>query len=166
MKQKCERFQMLLQPIKHAINGAKFEFKGEIFNYDCFHDFTDNSMLLAHLEEEMIPICNACRSYKFEINFLSDHSSATNVIATILQFGPIDGCSKILFDFRSQYLPTEIEIPVMSIVNWLNHSRSSDTINNNGQVKKERILEIDLRAAYTTIPNILALVNGLKKVNF
>ena len=136
MKQKCERFQILLQPIKHAINDAKFEFIGQIYNNNSFRDFTDNSMLLTHLEEEMIPICNACRSYKFEINFLSDHSSATNVIATILQFGPIDGCSKILFDFRSQYLPTEIEIPVMSIVNWLNRGPTSDMINTNEKSKE------------------------------
>ena len=121
-------------------------------------------MLLAHLEEELLPICNACRSYEFEIYFLSDYSSATNVIATILQFGPIDGCSKILFDlYSTQDFQTEMEMPVMSIANWLNHSRCSDTINNNGQVKKERILEIDSRAY---IPNIIALVIVLKKVNF
>ena len=55
-------------------------------------------------------------------------------------------------------------MPVMSIANWLNHSRSSDTINNNGQVKKERILEIDSKASVANITNLLALVNGLKKV--
>ena len=161
---KCERFQMLLQPIKHAINGAKFEFMGQINNNNSFHDFTDNSMLLAHLEKELLPICNPCRSYKFAISW-PDNSAITNVIATILQFGPIDGCSEVLFDLYcgylgSIYVPTEM--PVMSIVNWLNHSRCSDTINNNGQVKKERILVIDSRAY---IPNLLVLVNGLKKVN-
>ena len=121
IKQKCKRFQVLLQPIKHAINGAKFEFKAQICNNNYFRDFTDNSMLLAHLEKELLPICNACRSYKFEIRFLSDYSSATNVIATILQFGPIDRCSKVLFDLYSHHFQTEM--PVMSIVNWLNHSR-------------------------------------------
>ena len=163
MKQKCERFQMLLQPIKHAINGAKFEFIGQIYNNDSFHYFTDNSMLLAHLEDELLPISNACRSYEFDIYFLSDYSHSTsNIIATILQFGQIDGCSNILFHLISAQDFHQIEIPVMSIANWLN--RSSDTINNNGQVKKERILVIDSRAAYIT--NLLALVNGLKKVNF
>ena len=151
---------MLLQLIKHAINGAEFEFKGRIYNNNSLHDFTDNSMLLAHLEEELLPICNACRSYLFEIDFLSDHSSATNVIATILQFGPIDRCSKVLFNLRSLDLPTEL--PVMSIVNWLNRNQNSDTVNAYWQVKKERILEIDSQAY---IPNLLALVNGLKKVN-
>ena len=149
---------MLLQPVKHAMNGAKFKFRVAVSSR--LDGFTDNSMFLAHLEEELLPICNACRSYKFEIYFLSDHSSATNIIATILQFGPIDGCSEVLFDlYYPHYLPTEL--PVMSIVNWLNRGPNSDTINANGQLKKERILEI----FSPSIPNLLALVNGLKKVN-
>ena len=94
------------------------------------------------------------------IYFLSDYSSATNVIATILQFGPIDGCSEVLFSlYSTEYLPTEI--PVMSIVNWLNSNSNSDTINANEQAKKERVLEIYA----ISIPKLLALVNGLKKVN-
>ena len=91
---------------------------------------------------------------------MSDYSSATNVIATILQFGPIDGCSEVLFDLRSNYLP--IEMPVMPIANWLNRGPNSDTIKTNGQVKKERILEI----YSSSFSNLLVLVNGLKKVNF
>ena len=152
MKQKFEGIQMLLQPINHAINGAKFEFIGKICNDNGFRYFTDNSMLLAHLEKEMIPICNACRSYKFEIYFLSDYSSTTNVISTILQFGPIDGCSEVLFNLRC----FSTEIPVMSIVNLLNRTITT------GQAKKERILEIKS----ISFSNLLALVNGLKKVNF
>ena len=151
---------MLLQPVKHAMNGAKFKFRVDVSS--GLSGFTDNSMFLAHLKEELLPICNACRSYKFEIYFLSDHSSATNIIATILQFGPIDGCLKILFDLHSaQNFHNQTEMPVMSIVNWLNRGPNSDTINANGQLKKVRILEI-----YSpSIPNLLALVNGLKKVN-
>ena len=139
-----------MQPIKHAINGAEFEFRGDV----------SSTSTLAHLEKELLPICNACRSYKFIIYFSLDYSSATNVIATILRFGTIDRCSKVLFNLRSKYFPTEL--PVMSIVNWLNRGSNSDTINTNEQVKKERVLEIYARS----IPNLLALVNGLKKVNF
>ena len=152
---------MLLQPIKHAISGAKFEFRGNVRSrFD--RDVADNSILLAHLEKELLPICNACRSYLFEIHFKSDYSSdssATNVIATILQFGPIDGCSEVLFNLYCTYFDTEL--PVMSIMNWLNRVPNSDTINANGKVKKERILEI----FSPCIHNLLALVNGLKKVN-
>ena len=151
-KQKCERAQMLLQPIKQAINGAKFEFRGDV------RGRFDRDVLFAHLEKELLPICNACRRYKFAISW-PDNSAITNTITTILQFGPIVGCSEVLFNLRSQYLPTEI--PVISIVNWLNRGPDSDTINA-GQAKKERILEVNARS----ISNLLALVNGLKKVNF
>ena len=158
---------MLLQPIECAINGAEFGFRGNVSSTrrsGRLSDFTNDSMLLAHLEEELLPICNACRSYKFEIHFLSDYSSATNVIAKILQFGPIDGCSKILFDlYSTQCFQIEmIEMPVISIAHWLYRGPNSDTINTNGRVKKERILIIDSRAY---IPNLLVLVNVLKKVN-
>ena len=154
---------MLLQPIKHAINGAEFEFRGVVSNTrrsSRLSGFTDNSVLLAHLEKELLPICNACRSYKFAISW-PDNSAITNVIATILQFGPIDGCSEVLFNLYSRYLPTEL--PIVSIVNWLNCGPNSDMVNAYWQVKKERILEIDSNRAY--IPNLLALVNGVKKVN-
>ena len=123
-------------------------------------DVADNSILLAHLEKELLPICNACRSYEFDISWThTDNSAITNTITTILQFGPIDGCSEVLFNLYFQYLPTEI--PLMPIVNWLNRGPNSDTINA-GQSKKERVLEINARS----ISNLLALVNGLKKVNF
>ena len=159
---------MLLQPIKHAINGAEFEFRGNvssIIRSGRLSGFTDNSMLLAHLEEELLPICNACRSYMFDIGCLrvTDTSAVTNTITTILQFGPIYGCSKVLFYLRSIFAvfsPTEI--PVMSIANWLNCGPNSDTINTNEQVKNERILKIVSRA---NISNLFALVNFLKKVN-
>ena len=140
---------MLLKLIKQAINGAKFEFRSDVSNR--LSGFTDNSMLLAHLEKELLPICNACRSYKFAISW-PDNSAITNLIATILQFGPIDGCSEVLFNLRC----FSTEIPVMSIVNLLNRTITT------GQAKKERILEIKS----ISFSNLLALVNGLKKVNF
>ena len=151
-----------LQPIKQAINGAKFQFQGDVRGrFD--RDVADNSILLAHLEEELLQICNACRSYMFDISWPrktdTNDSTVKNTITTILQFGPIDGCSKVLFYLRSHFFPTEL--PVMSIVNWLNRSQNFDTVNAYWQVKKERILEIK---SYS-IPNLLALVNGLKKVN-
>ena len=155
---------MLLQPIKQAINEAKFEFRADVSSTSRLSDFTENSMLLAHLENELLTICNSCRSYKFAIR-LPDNSSATNTITTILQFGPIDGCSKVLFYLSSVFAvfsPTEL--PVMSIVNWLNRGPNSDTINANGQVKKERVRVLEINAR--SISNLLALVNGLKKVNF
>ena len=158
---------MLLVSVKHAINGAKFKFRVAVSSR--LSDFTDNPMLLAHLEEELLPICNACRSYEFAIIWPSnytdtvtytDTSAVTNTITTILQFGPIDGCSEVLFDLYCKYFDTEL--PVMSIVNWLNRGPNTDTLNTNGQVMEERVLQIK---SYSIL-NLLALVNGLKKVNF
>ena len=154
---------MLLQPIKHAINGAKFEFRDVRGGFD--RDVAGNWIVLAQLEKELLPICNACRSYMFDIGCIrvTDTLAYGLTIATILQFGPIDGCSKVLFYLRSIFAvfsPTEV--PVMSIANWLNRGPNSDTINTNEQVKNERILKIVSRA---NISNLLALVNFLKKVN-
>ena len=159
-KRKCEEIQMLLQPIRQAIHGAKFEFRGDVRGrFD--RDVADDSILLAHLEKELLKICNACRSYEFDISW-PDTSAVTNTITTILQFGSIDRCSEVLFNLRSQYLLTEL--PVMSIVNWLNRGPNSDAINTNGQVMEERVLQI--KSTHNDIPNLLALVNGLKKVTF
>ena len=65
-------------------------------------------------------------------------------------------CSVKLWGYT---IPTELS--VTSIVNWLNRGPTSDTINTCGQ-KKERILEFES----INNPNLLAIVNGLKKVNF
>ena len=158
INQKCEWIQMILQPIKRAIAGAKFEFGGIIAMH--LDDFSDHTMLLTHLQKELLPICDACRSYKFKIFFYSDQHSATDVIATILQFGPIDVCQNVFFDLS--ILLSEIPLPVDAIVNWLNRSGNFKAINVNEQIEKERILEIQIDYY---IPNILAMLNGLKKVN-
>ena len=155
--QKREWIQMILQPqpIKRAIAGATFEFRGIIAVH--LDDFSDHTMLLTHLQKELLPICEACPSYKFKIFFYSDQHSATDVIATIIQFCPIDVCQNVFFDLS--ILLSEIPLPVDAIVNWLNRSGNSNAIN---EMEKERILEIQID---DYIPNILAMLNGLKKVN-
>ena len=164
IKTKCEWIKMILQPIKRALKGAKLEFRGDIS--DRFCDFTDNSMLLTHIEKELLPIANACRSYKFNIDFFSYHSAseAANTIASILQFGPIAGCSNVSFNLiLYKNFPTVL--PVDAISNWLNRSRTYDAISANGQAIKERILEIKFDE-YIPIHNVSETLNGLKKVNF
>ena len=153
---------MILQPIKRALKGAKLEFRGDIS--DRFCDFTDNSMLLTHIEKELLPIANACRSYKFKIGFFSylSASAAANTIASILQFGPIAGCSNVSFDLKlANYFATSL--PVDAISNWLNHSRNFNAISANGQAIEDRILGIEINAR---ILNISEMLSCLKKVNF
>ena len=87
LKDGCEWTQMILQPLKPALKGAKF-------------DFTDtgyNSMLHTHLEQELLPICDNCRSYRFEINLCGHSSSAKELISKFLQFDQINCCSNVLF---------------------------------------------------------------------
>ena len=153
---------MILQPLKHALKGAKLELRGKISHRFC--DFTDNSLLLTHIEKELLPIANACRTYtyKFKIAFDVDYSVATNMLGKILRFGSIDGCSNVLFDLNHAiFSPTNL--PVDTISNWLNRSRNFNAISANGQTIKERILEIKID---DRILNISEMINDLKKVNF
>ena len=98
VKQKCEWIQKILQPIKQAIIGAKFEFRWIVSSFLDY--FTDDLMLFTHLENELLPICDACRGYKFKIDFPSDYSAATNFFSKILQSGTIAGSSNVSFDLK------------------------------------------------------------------
>ena len=148
----------------HALKGAKLEFRGDVSVRFC--DFSDNSLLLTHIEKELLPIANACRTYtyKFKIAFDVDYSVATNMIAKVLQFGPISGC----FDVSLNLFPYKnfaTVLPVDAISNWLNRSRTYGAISANRQAIEERILEIKFNESIP-IHNVSETLNGLKKVNF
>ena len=156
----CEWIQTILQPLKQALKGAKFEFgRFELGDYDP----TYYSMLLSHLEKDLLPICDNCCCYKFCTESWGN-SLANKFISTVLQFSQIDCCSNVLFhliisdDFL---LP---EFPVDVIANWLNRSRNSNAINANRQMENERILVIEIADWY--IGNISEMLKCLKKVNF
>ena len=97
LTQKSKWIVLVLQPLKHCINGANLEFYCDInSSYDS--DFNDHSTLLAHIGNELLPICSACRSYKFVINFYSDYSSATKIIEKFfnsVQSIPVEKCCLI-----------------------------------------------------------------------
>ena len=158
MKQKCEWVTMLLQPLKQEINGAKLEFLG--FISDPFDDSFDKSILFKHIEDELLPICNACRSYNFDIEFWSFYGPRKEVIEKFLQYCPITTCSNVLLRFHiyDQWLT---ELPVDAIANWLHRSRNYDIINAKFD-EKEQILEIQIDGY---ISNVSAMLSCLKKVN-
>ena len=152
LKEGCEWIQTILQPLKHALKGAKFEF-GDPEYY---------SMLPSHLEKDLLPICDACRSYKFCIEFW-DHSLANKLISTVLQFSQIDCCSNVLFHFGI-YNDFLLELSIDLVANWLNRSRNS---NAKGQMENERILSIELTGfGIVFLGNISEMLKCLKKVNF
>ena len=153
LKDGCEWTQMILQPFKPALKGAKF-------------DFTDtgyNSMLQlhTHLEQELLLICDDCRSYRFSMN--SSNQSAKELISKFLQFDQINCCSNVLFHvcILSEFmfeLPVEVDV----VVNWLNRSRIN-TIDADEQMENYRILVIEIDALL--IGNVSEMLNCLKKVN-
>ena len=157
---KCKWIKSVLLPLKHCMDGANLEFYCDI-NAIYASDFYDHSILLAHIENELLPICSACRSFKFVINFYSDYSSATKIIAKILQFGPIDGCRNVSFDlYFDESEP--VNLPIDLLAKWLNLNQSCKAINSNLLMKKERVLEI---CTNNGIPNISEMLNCLKTVN-
>ena len=161
MKQKCEWVAMLLQPLKHALNGSKLEFRGLITD-----DIVDNSssILYMHIEEELLPICNACCSYYFNIEFCSFYEPQKGVIEKFLQFYQITACSNVVLTLRPVHEKWKIELPVDAIANWLhrNRNRNYDSINPKVQKEKEQILEIRIDGC---ISNVSAMLSCLKKVN-
>ena len=141
-----------MQTLKPALKGAKFEF-GDPEYY---------SMLPSHLEKDLLPICDNCRSYKFQILFW-DHSSANKFISTVLQFGQIDCSSSVLFHFTI-FDGFPVELPIDVVANWLNRSRNSNAINPNRQMENERILAIEIDGLSNG--NVSEMQNSLKEVNF
>ena len=143
--------------IKLAINGSRFEFEARIDD----HYFTNHLTLLEHIEKELLPICDACRSYKFTIRFYSDYSSVPKVIEMILKFRPINACSNVFLKvFAFDYPPVPKALPIDAITNWVNQSCDYNKINQ--QAKKERILKILINAK---ISNVSGMQERLKEVN-
>ena len=149
---------MLLKTSKGALNGAKLKFQGNVSGH--LNDFTDHSMLLSHIEKELLPIASACHSYNFGIDLRSDNSAEANIFAAILQFEPVAVCSNVLFEL---YLGRQTELSVEPILNWLNRSRNYSVINANGPTNNERSLEIQTDEY---ISNVSEVQNGFKTVKF
>ena len=117
---KCDSIRKLLLPLKStsALNGAKLEFDVRIDRNDLC-DFSDHSMLLAHLGNDLLSICNGCRAYEFHLSFLSG-KAASIVISSILAMGPVSDCRNVKFVILGINRPTPL--PVEAITNWFFHS--------------------------------------------
>ena len=155
LKEGCEWTQMIFQPLKPALKGAHF----------YFEDVCYNPMHLTHLEQELLPICDSCRAYRFTITFWSlPTSSVKELISTFLQFVQIDCCSNVLLKFTFHIGANDlIELPVDVVANWLNRRRSN-AINADGQMQNERNLLIETTGFF--LGNISEMIDCLKKVNF
>lgn len=102
-----------------------------------YRDFSGYSQLIEHIRNNLLPICNLSRGYKFYIGFGSDKNSAKNVIESLLQMPAIKQCSHVEFkNFNGE----KNQLPVDAISNWL--ERSADGIENKFQNTKEKFLEV------------------------
>ena len=110
-EKKCEKVKEYLQPVKNALKDSKsIRFVGDI-DQDDKSSFSDHSVLLGYLSEQLLQICDSSRRYEFQINFYSDKNSCTNVISSLLQMPPISRCSNfdimLFFTEEAQKLPVE-----------------------------------------------------------
>ena len=115
---KCESVKELLLPLTSALNGAKLRFYGRI-DPIYLPEFSDHSMLLAHLVNDLLPICNRCRAYEFRLNFLSGES-APALISSILKMGPVRNCNNVVFELFAAARRTTrtTPLPVETITEW------------------------------------------------
>lgn len=120
--------------------------------------------LLNHVRNELLPICAAARCYKFSIRFLS-HTSATNILDSILQIPAIISSTNVEFNF---FLPYGVFLkqllPVDAISAWLN--RNSDGIIIRGQKQQKNPLELTVHMNGVQVQNAHELLEHVKKVHF
>ena len=147
--------QTILRPLKTLLIGAEFE-----FSFEKQSSQSNYTKLLDHIEKELLPICNACCSYKFDIRFNSDMNNLTTLIASILHLEPVIRCSNVQFDCKIspglRWNYGGVQLPVAPILSWL---LNADSI----QKRKERILKISAEAR---ILNFEDMIDRLKKVIF
>ena len=151
--EKCESIRKLLLPL--TLNGAKLEFDGRIDRNDLC-DFVDHQMLLAHIGNDLLPICNAFRAYEFHLSFLSEQSAPT-VISSILGMEPARDCANVKFVILGIYQPTPL--PLESITNWFSHSVSEER---KRKIRKNKSLEIRM----DEISNGPEIQTRLKEANY
>ena len=118
------------------------------------HYFSNHSHLLDHIQNELLPVCGSSFGYKFDIDFHSEKSASTNVIASILQMTQIERCSTLQISLNK--LDRSTKLPVESISNWLHRKRDGTC-----EKSKRRFLRIYLDSV---IQNALEMCDYLKKV--
>ena len=148
---KCELVRKLLLQFTSALNGAKLEFDCRI-DRNGLSDFHDHPMLLEHLGNDLLPICNAFRAYEFHISFLSEESAPT-VISSILEKGPARNCVNVKFVILGKGQRTAL--PVEAITNWFFYNVAEER---KRKIRENKALEIRMDEI-SNGPQIEALLN-------
>ena len=184
--EKINWFNNTVQTIANPLNGCNnFELhaiisKGRV-NQINHRVFSSNANLVQHIGNDLLPIFRSCLSYSFEIRFISsaDENTASigSLIHSILQFEPIKRCKHLKFYLEfSSSLATQL--PVASIVNWLNQNMNEVTNEEIKREQKTRTLELYIMGksrwhlylahlvpvSTVTIENVVELFAQLKTV--
>ena len=153
-EKKCEKVKEYLQPIKNALKHSNsIHFAGDIDRDDptCF---SDHSILLSYLSEQLLKICDTSRRYEFKIYFRSDKNSATNFISSLLEMPPIIRCSN--FEISLHRIEEAQQLPLETISDWLNRRKTD------GRIPQELFMKIWLHK----IQNVTEMCDHLLKVSF
>ena len=151
---KCQKVEKYLRPIKTALKDSNsIQFVGDIDQDDptCF---SDHSILLGYLSEQLLKICDTSRRYEFKIYFRSDKNSGTNLISSLLQMPPISLCSH--FEIALCLIEEAQQLPVETISDWLNRKK------HDGRIPQEIFMKIYLHE----IQNATEMCDHLSKVRF
>ena len=121
IEEKCWSIESYLQPLKEALNDSiSIQFDGVIDRND-HRDFNNHSILLNHLSEELLTICNSSCGYDFYISLRTDEAEAeTNVINSIIQMPQICRCSHLRINLF--FVPQPMLLPIDAISSWLNRT--------------------------------------------
>ena len=160
ISEKCEVAESHLRSFKHALNDTNMlEFSARIS--DSNDDFRDHLLLLDHLRDRVLPICDSSRCYKFEICFYLEERAIANLIASILQQSAINLCTNVCirihhgFGQQQLFLPF---LPIEEISNWL-HQMSD---HGKELIQAEKFLDVKMLG----IQNVAEMVEYLKMVYF
>ena len=165
MDAKCKRFIKHLKPLKPALSDMNLLYFDAEINEKFVHDFSSCSNLLHHLRDELLPVCESSRAYKFTIRFQPWEWKANiaTTIESILQIPQIGRCPNVALKISSCYISSysNVQLPVEAIAQWL-HQQSSGTKRICDPKKREKFLTIELDDVY--IPNLLEISGHLTKV--
>ena len=154
IKNICQKIEKYLRSIKTALKDSNsFLFVANINQNDptCF---SDHSLLLSYLSEQLLQICNSSRRYEFLIYFHSDKNAGTNVISSLLKMPPISRCSN--FEITLYGIEEALQLPIETISDWLNRKK------HDGRIPQEIFMTIYIYE----IQNATEMCDHLSKVRF
>ena len=155
-EKKCEKVKEYLQPIKNALKHSNSIRFVATINQDDQSSFSDHSVLLGYLSEQLLQLCNSSRGYEFLIHFYSDKNAGANIISSLLQMPPISRCSNFKITIYLINGSQAQKLPIETISDWLNRRKTY------GRIPQELFMKIHMNE----FQNVTEICDHLSKVQF